>query len=202
MNYFTYHKGEQSMNMKELVLKTRSYRRFNQNVDLNMEGLKDLIELARCSGSSFNIQPLKFMLSCDPAKNSLIFPHLHWAAYIKDWGGPSDGERPAGYIIILGDKRLKDTFGCDHGIAAQSIMLGATEKGLGGCMIAMVDRPELSKALSIPEYLEILLVLGLGKPNETVVIEPIGPSGDIKYWRDHHGIHHVPKRSLDELIIS
>ncbi|HUK99294.1 MAG TPA: nitroreductase family protein, partial [Nitrospirota bacterium] len=143
----------------------------------------------------------KYILSCDSTKNSLIFPHLRWAAYLKDWSGPSEGERPAGYIIILGDKRLKQSFNYDHGVAAQSIVLGATEKGLGGCMIGTVQKPELSKALSIPDHFEILLVIGLGKPKETVVIEPVNPSGDIKYWRDDQGVHHVPKRSLGELII-
>jgi len=101
----------------------------------------------------------------------------------------------------LGDKRLKQSFNYDHGVAAQSIVLGATEKGLGGCMIGTVQKPELSKALSIPDHFEILLVIGLGKPKETVVIEPVNPSGDIKYWRDDQGVHHVPKRSLGELIV-
>ncbi len=112
-----------------------------------------------------------------------------------------EGERPSAYIIVLGDTRLKQSFGCDHGIAAQSILPGATEKGLGGCMIASVQKPALSRALAIPGHYEILLVIALGKPKETVVIEAVGSSGDIKYWRDAGGVHHVPKRSLDELIV-
>jgi hypothetical protein len=111
------------------------------------------------------------------------------------------GERPAAYIIILGDTNLKQSFGCDHGIAAQSILLGATEKGLGGCTLASIQRQALSLALTIPNHYEILLVIALGKPKETVVIEEVGPTGDIKYWRDTADIHHVPKRSLDDLIM-
>jgi len=178
----------------------RSYRRFHQTITVSRETLKELVDLARLSATGGNVQPLKFILSCEPKKNDLIFPHLKWAGYLKDWA-PEEGEKPAAYIIVLGDKRIKQSFGCDHGIAAQSILLGATEKNLGGCIVGTIQKPALSKALEIPEHFEILLVLALGKPKETVVIEPVGPDGDIKYWRDAKSVHHVPKRSLDELII-
>jgi len=97
---------------------------------------------------------------------------------------------------------VSKSFGCDHGIAAQSILLGAAEKGLGGCMIGTVQREELRNALDIPARYEILLVLALGKPREKVVIEAADNTGDIKYWRDSQGTHHVPKRPLDELCLS
>ena len=131
----------------------------------------------------------------------MIFSHLAWAAYLKDWPGPDEGERPAAYIVILGDKGICESFGCDHGIAAQSIMIGATEKGLGGCMIGSIRRQSLSKALELSPNHEILLVLAIGKPNETVVIEPVGHDQDIRYWRDSAGVHHVPKRSLDDITL-
>ena len=34
-----------------------------------------------------------------------------------------------------------------------------------------------------------------------VVIDPVGPEGDIRYYRDGDGVHHVPKRSLDDLVL-
>ncbi|MBM3143694.1 MAG: nitroreductase family protein [Chloroflexi bacterium] len=190
------------MNIREYVLKNRSYRRFYQDHTIERAALIELVDLARHSASAANVQPLKFFLSHTPEMNRMIFPHLGWAGYLTDWPGPEEGERPSAYIIILGDTHLKQSFGCDHGIAAQSILLGAVEKGLGGCMIATVERREaLTEALGLPDHLIILLVLALGKPKETVVIEPLRPDGDIKYWRDNDGIHHVPKRSLDELIV-
>ena len=73
--------------------------------------------------------------------------------------------------------------------------------GLGGCIIGSIKREELRKALDISSRYEILLVLALGKPKEIVVIEEVGSTKDIKYWRDSEGIHHVPKRALDELIV-
>jgi len=187
--------------IRDLILKNRSYRRFYQEVDIKLETLKELVDLARLSASARNAQPLKYILSCEPQRNSLIFSHLTLAAYLKDWSGPVEGERPSAYIIILGDTEISRFLAYDAGIAAQSILLGATEKGLGGCMIASVDREGLRKNLDIPSQYEILLVLALGKPKETVVIETVGPSGDTKYWRDSKGVHHVPKRPLDDIII-
>jgi nitroreductase len=167
-----------------------------------METLRELVDLARLSASGANLQPLKYILSCDPATNAQVYPLLGWAAYLRDWKGPAEGERPAAYIIILGDTEIRKDAGVDHGIAAQSIMLGATEKGLGGCMIATIDRPALREALAIPEKYKILLVLALGVPVEQVVIADLGPDGDIKYYRDAEGVHYVPKRPLDDLILA
>jgi nitroreductase len=187
--------------IKDLILKNRSYRRFFQEVPVERQTLRELVDLARLSASGANLQPLKYILSCEPEKNALIFPHLAWAGYLKDWPGPSEGERPSAYIIILTDTEIRDSVGCDHGIAAQSILLGATEKDLGGCIIGSVQREGLRKALDIPSRYQILLVLALGKPREKVVIETVDKTGDIKYWRDPEDTHHVPKRPLDDIII-
>jgi nitroreductase len=188
------------MNLKELVLKTRSYRRFDESYNIDARVLEDVIDLARLSASGANKQPLKFLCYNTPQECMKVFPYLAWAGYLTEWPGPDKGERPSAYIIILGDKSISEVFGIDHGIAAQSIMLGATEAGLGGCIIGSIKREELCEELSIPDKFEILLVLALGKPVEKVKIE--NAEGDnIKYWRDENKTHHVPKRRLDELII-
>jgi nitroreductase len=189
------------MTIRELVSKNRSYRRFYENEPLSEETLRELVELARLSPSAANLQPLRFILSTDSGKNARIFPCLAWAGYLKDWPGPSAGERPSAYIVILGDTSVARSFGCDHGIAAQSMMLGAAERGLGGCMIASIKREALRQALNISVRYEVLLVLALGRPSESVLLEPLGPDGNIRYWRDEQGVHHVPKRSLSELIL-
>ena len=190
------------MTVKDLMKANRSYRRFIQDEPVERKVLEELIKLARLSPSGQNIQPLKFFLSCRPDTNAMIFKHIGWAGYLKDWPGPDDGERPSGYILILGDTSISPFFGCDHGIAAQSIRLGAIEVGLGSCIIASINRKELADLLQIPANLEILLAIAIGRPRETVVIDPVGPDGDIKYWRDTAHIHHVPKRSLAEIIVS
>jgi len=188
--------------LRDLVFKNRSYRRFHQDVKIDLDTLRELIDLARHTASVGNQQALKYMLSNDAKTNAKIFQHLAWAGALKDWSGPEEGERPSAYIIILGDTEISRSFGMDSGIAAQTILLGATEKGRGGCMIASVKSKGLRKALDIPERYEIVLVLALGKPKEKVVIEPIGPDGDTTYYRDSDGVHHVPKRALDDIIIA
>lgn len=187
--------------IRDLIIKNRSYRRFYQEIDIKLETLRELVDLARLSASAGNMQSLKYILSCDTKKNSLIFQHLAWARYLKDWLGPCGEERPSAYIIILGDTEISQSFGYDPGIVAQSILLGAVEQGLGGCMIGSIRRQGLREALEIAPRYEILLVLALGKPKEAVVIEKVGVAGDIKYWRDSKGVHHVPKRPLADLII-
>lgn len=193
--------GEVHTMLRDLIIKNRSYRRFHEEISVERETLKELIDLARLSASAANKQPLKYILSTEPEVNSLIFPNLAWAAYLREWPGPAEGERPAAYIIVLRDNDIGDPAQCDHGIAAQSILLGAVEKGLGGCIIASVRRKNLTEIFRIPPQFEILFVIALGKPKERAIIEMVDDSGDVTYWRSDDGIHHVPKRSLEEIII-
>lgn len=186
---------------RQLVLANRSYRRFEETHGVDMETLKSLVDLARCTPSAANLQPLKYVLSNKPERNAVVFSTLAWAGYLTDWPGPVEGERPSAYIVILLDTRVSKSVGCDHGIAAQTILLGATEKGLGGCMFGSIDRDRLRRELAIDECFEILLVIALGKPVEKVVLEDVGPDGGIKYYRDEEGVHHVPKRKLEDVIL-
>jgi nitroreductase len=188
--------------LRDLIVKSRSCRRFNQAVAVDKQTLMDLVDLARLSSSGMNRQPLKYILSCDPETNAKIFPHIGWAGALKSWPGPAEGERPAAYIIILGDTAISDSFGVDHGIAAQSIMLGAREKGLAGCMIGSAKKDPLRAALNVPSRYEILLVLALGHPAETVILEDMPADGNFNYWRDDQDRHHVPKRSLEDIIVT
>lgn len=189
------------MRLAELIKKNRSYRRFKEEMEINRETLLELIDLARFSASAANLQPLKFLPACERGLNELIFPCLGWAGYLKNWAGPISGERPAAYIIILSDRRISEVSGCDHGIAAQSILLGAVERGLGGCLIGSLKRQQLRERLSLPLHLDILLVVALGHPAESVQLEELPAPGRIEYWRDETGVHHVPKRSLHEIVV-
>jgi nitroreductase len=186
--------------ISDLVLKNRSYRRFDPTCRVSREVLTELVDLARLCPSGRNLQALKFMIVEDFESCELLFPCLSWAGYLSDWDGPVDQEHPAAYIVVLGDRNLGSRFEIDLGICAQTILLGAVEKGLGGCMIASIRQDSLRRQFSIPDNMEILMVLALGKPVETVVIEPV-ENGNIRYWRDQEQIHHVPKRGIDEILL-
>jgi nitroreductase len=189
------------MDMQDLVRKTRSYRRFHEEHDIAMATLEQLVDLARLAASGRNLQPLKYMACNDRDWNARIFPELGWAGYLKEWPGPIPGERPSAYLFVLGDQTLTREFGYDPGIACQNILLGATSLGLGGCIIGSVKRERLRELLGLPAHLELLLVIALGRPKEEVRIEPMGAEGDVKYWRDAAGVHHVPKRGLAEVMV-
>ena len=186
------------MKLIDLIQQNRSYRRFYQEQSIALADLQAMIEAARLSGSGRNLQPLKYILCNTPELNARIFETLGWAGYLTDWDGPEEGERPAAYIIQLLDTGIAAAAGWDSGICAQSILLQAVEFGFGGCMIGSFKPEPLRNILEIPESYSILLVIALGKPKEEVVVDPI-VNGDVRYWRDEHQVHHVPKRALEDL---
>lgn len=185
--------------IKELLIKNRSYRRFYQNERLSIQMLSSLVELTRYCASGRNAQTLKYILVSDELKCEEVFKCLAWAGYLTDWNGPEEGEKPSAYIIQVNDESLGKNFFCDDGISAQTILLGAVEQGFGGCILRAFKK-EINDILAVPKDMNIVQVIALGKPKEVVVIDDI-KDGDFKYWRDENGVHHVPKRCLNELII-
>ncbi|HKI89495.1 MAG TPA: nitroreductase family protein [Draconibacterium sp.] len=180
-------------------MKNRSYRRFDSSVKIEEKQLKSWIELARFSASGRNMQPLKYVICRDETLAEKIFPNIGWAGYLSNWKGPVKGERPVAYIVVLHDKSLAENYFCDDGIAVQSILLGAVDDGFGGCIIGTFNKSKVAKLLDIPENLDILWLIALGKPLEEVVLES-SKGNEIKYWRDENQVHHVPKRPLEEII--
>jgi nitroreductase len=189
------------MQFRDLVVRSRSIRRFDESVAVKDGVLRGLVELACYVPSPKNLQPLKFIVLGDPDRSSALFPLLSWAGYLADWPGPEAGERPSAYIVMLGDTSIASDFSIDSGIAAEVIMLGAAAEGLGGCIIASIDRPALRSLFHIPDRYRILQVLALGKPLETVVIDQIGEGDPVSYYRDMNGVHHVPKRMLADILL-
>lgn len=186
---------------KDLVRSNRSYRRFDHCTPVSMRTLEELVGLARLCPSAANKQPLRFILSTAPSDNDAIFTCLKWAAYLTDWAGPAPTERPSAYIVMINTAKDWEFAKFDLGIMAQTMLLGAAEKGLGGCMIGALDRGKLRAHFSLEPEMEVSLVLALGKPVEDVHIVDVPEDGSIKYYRNDEGIHYVPKRSVDELIL-
>lgn len=187
--------------IKELVRKSRSVRRFHEECPVTKEQLEELVDLGRLSPCGANKQYIKYVTVCTPEKNEQVYRCVAWAGYYKDWDGPEKGERPAAYIILLRDRLINSSVTVDEGIAAQSIFLGATDMGLGGCMMMNCDRKKLMEYLELDEdRFAISMVIALGVPKETVVIEEM-KDDNVVYWRDENAVHHVPKRSLEEVLL-
>lgn len=187
--------------LKEIVMKSRSIRRFDESAAIGRSTLKELVDTVRCCPSGGNKQPLRYLLVNDRRVNELVFPCISWAGHLKDWPGPGPGQRPAAYVIILGDTTVSATFGVDHGIAAQTLMLAAAERGLGGCIIGAMNRNRLREVLAVDPRYELLLMVAVGAPAETVVVDTIDAADDTRYFRDTDGTHHVPKVRTEQLMI-
>lgn len=190
--------------LKDLILKNRSYRSFNETRKITREELEDMISCARITPSSVNIQPLKYYLAWENEPVSKIQPLTKWAGLLKEFKLPPKGHSPTAFIIICFDSEViasANSFQKDVGIVAQTIMLAATEKGLGGCMIGSFDSEELIKALNLSENIKPALVLALGEPDDKIVLTEIQQDGKTSYFRKDN-IHYVPKRNLNDLIIN
>ncbi len=190
------------MELKELVSQTRTVRRFAQNHRIAPDQIKECVNLARLGGSARNAQPWQYAIVTDPLHCEAIFPHLGWAGYLTDWKGPQPGEQPAAYVLCLLHhdwlKGPEKEAHFDLGITSQNLLLGAMEKGFGGCRIAAFS-PHLEKLFSLPDNLSLELVIALGKPAEKVVVEEL--KKDVKYWQSGSRTHHVPKRSLEDVLV-
>ena len=191
--------------ISQLVRRTRTVRRFEEKRKIDPARLRELIDLARLGGSARNAQVLKYMVITDDTLRQLLFPLLGWAGYLRDWPGPGPGEQPPAYIVCLLDKELlrgpETEAHFDLGIATQNLLLGAAESGLFGCRIGAFSPGLVQRLLQLEDRFKVLLVLALGYPAETVVLEEVGVDGDIRYWHDEQGVHHVPKRNLTEILV-
>lgn len=187
--------------LRELMERTRSVRRFRQAERIEPKTLRSLVGLCRYTPSGRNAQPLKYRIVHTPEECAAVFPLLKWAGYLTDWDGPAEGERPAAYMVQCLDTDIVTDQMCDDGLQLEAILLGATALGLSGCVIKAFNAAELPRVLGLPTNLKPLYVVALGKPEEKVVIEPMPADGSYRYWRTADGIHHVPKRAADDLIV-
>lgn len=186
--------------IKHLANTTRSYRRFRQIYPVTPKLMTQWVDNARVTASAGNKQPLRYRIVTDKDQCAQIFETLTWAAALPDWDGPEEGQRPTGYIIMATDSETfkGELWRFDAGIAAQTIMLSSTEEGFGGCIMLSFKRGELKKILSMPEDLEPVLVLALGRPIEDIrLVDAV--QGDTTYYRDEQQVHYVPKRKLEDI---
>lgn len=190
--------------LRRLMISNRTVRRFKENERVGRPELERLVELTRYCPSGRNAQPLKYLLINSAEDCARVYPLLKWAGYYTDWDGPEPGERPAAYLVQCLDTEYGPNCLCDDGLQLEAITLGMHTLGLAGCIIKAFNAPKLSDVLDIEPRYQPRYVLALGYPAEEVKIEDMDSSkeADFKYYRTPEGVHHVPKRPLDELILN
>jgi len=189
--------------LAEIIKKNRSFRKFNENVLISNETLLSFIDNTRLCPTARNQQVIVYKTVVDKIEREKIFPQLKWAGYLKEWDGPVKGERPTGYIVVaINLERLKnndDWIFVDLGIVCQTILLQATEKNFGGCIIGAINKPKIRTEFNIPDHIEPKVVIALGKPTQRIDIKEIENNEDIKYYCENEK-HIVPKRKLKDII--
>ena len=191
--------------IKDLIKKNRSVRGYDNSRDVTIEELREMVDCARLSASSVNMQPLKYILVNTVDGKARVLKQVSFAAKLSALKLPHKGSEPMAYIVICQDEQISKSetgFLRDVGIVAQSITLAATELGLGACMLGYFSPDKLRQALDLSENLKPLLVISLGKSVEDIRIVEIEEGESTDYYRDEAGIHYVPKRKLDDLIIT
>ena len=187
---------------KALLMADRSIRRFDASLTVERDDLLRLVGLTRYCSSGRNLQPLRYRIVYDAGECQRVYPLLKWAGYLSDWDGPAPDERPTAYLVQCLDTELTKDCLCDDGLQLQAITLGARALGLGACIIKAFNSPALVRELGLPDAMRPLYVVALGYPVEKVVIDDMASGrNDIKYYRTDEGVHHVPKRSLEDLLI-
>ncbi len=190
--------------LKDLVLKNRSYRGYDESRKITREELLELVEYARLCPSSINKQPFKYRLVYEEAEVEAIRKIVKWASGLPELTLPHPGMHPTAFIVVCLDKTRGETverYQKDVGIVSQTILLAAVEKELGGCMIGNYSQLAVKEALNLSETTPPLLVIALGKPIEEVVLTEVCAGESVAYYRDENDVHYVPKRKLEDIIL-
>ena len=183
--------------LESLLKRNRSFRGYDRSVAVTEEQLIEMVKTATWVASGMNAQPLRFKLvTADEAAK--VHPLVKLGAALPEEHLPHPGEEPSAYIVVCSvvpENRIVDM---DLGIAAQSILLRATEMGLGGIFILNFQPDAVQQALDLP--LKPLAVIGLGKGLERIFLLPVHQGDSLKYFRKE-GVHYVPKLTVEDLII-
>ncbi len=189
----------------ELAMKNRSYRGYDESYRFTKEELMELVNVTRFAASSVNRQPFAYYIAWEKDEVDKIQKLTKWARGLPQMTLPHPGMCPTGWGIVLHNTDWApnvERFRQDRGIVAQTLLLAAAEKGLGGCMIGNYVADDVKAALDLPENMVPVLLIALGKPAEEIVITEVGEDGNVNYYRDENDVHYVPKRKLEDIILT
>lgn len=181
----------------KLLQRNRSHRAYDVSFQVREDQLRRIIGVNRYTPSARNQQVLRFrMVLSDEAEK--VLPHIRLGAALPELNLPQKGSEPRAFIIICSTVEESRFVDIDLGIAAQSMLLQATEIGLNGICIAAFDKQRIKEQFNL-SY-EPLMILAIGRGKDNIVLTEIKANESHNYYRKD-GIHYVPKLSFEELII-
>ena len=183
--------------LDSLLKRNRSYRGYDSSRKVSEDELRKLVSVTTLVASGMNRQTLRYRLVTADAHK--VLPLVTLGAALPQEHLPHPGMEPQAYIVVCSTVPEDRVVDIDLGIAAQSILLKATEMGLGGIFILNFNKNEMRKALALP--LDPIAVIAIGKPAERIfLVGADGETPDLAYYRKD-GVHFVPKLSLSQILI-
>ena len=79
--------------IKDLIIKNRSYRGYDENYSFTKEQLVNYVDGARFCASSLNIQPLKYYIAWEKADVHKIRNRIMWARQLPQITLPHPGKQ-------------------------------------------------------------------------------------------------------------
>lgn len=183
--------------LDSLLKKNRSWRGYDPGREVTEDELKRIVTATTLVASGMNRQRLRYRLvtKADAAK---VLPHITLGAALPEEHLPHPGCEPQAFIVVCATEKENKVIDIDLGIAAQSMLLKATEMGLGGIFILNFRVNEIKKSLNLPS--DPIAVIAIGKPAETIYLKPVHAGDSLDYYRKD-GVHFVPKLGLEDILI-
>ncbi len=185
------------MELEKALVERRTIRFYEQK-PVAKEDLEFMIDAARVTSCASNLQRLRYVVAMEHALVDAIFEHTAWAGLLAGKRSPVKGvTSPAAFIAVLGTAPANMHLYADAGAAIHAMQLAAWGRGLGCCWIGSVDKKAVEPMLPIPEGMELMYVLAVGRPAEKPCGEDVPAGSPLAYYLDGDGTLHVPKLSRD-----
>ena len=183
--------------LNKLLRRNRSYRGYDTSFEVRADQLRRIIETATLCPSARNQQVLRFrpVLRNESDK---VLKQIRLGGALPELHLPFPGTEPQAFIVICSTVKESKYVDIDLGIVAQTMLLQATELGLGGICIGAFDHAEIKEVLNLPY--EPVLVIAFGRPSEHIELVECSEGDSLTYYRKD-GTHYVPKIRVDDLII-
>ncbi len=186
-----------NLSLDTLLRRNRSYRGYDPSRVVTRDELRKLVEVTTLVPSGMNRQALRYRLVTEEESDKVL-PLVRLGGALPELHLPFPGTEPRAFLVMASTVPESPVIDIDLGIAAQSLLLKAVEMGLNGIIIRAFDAGKLQEALGLD--LTPLLVIAIGKGAENIFLKPVEPGEPLDYYRKD-GVHFVPKRKVDDILI-